>query len=227
MGNSRFLIRNTTPMLKLNDVSFSYGAEAVLSDIRLHVAKGEHVALMGESGCGKSTLLKIIYGVLDAGSGELFWNDGRILGPMYNLLPGGPHVKHLAQDFDLMPFTTVRENVGQYLSVRTPKKRAARTLELLELVQLEAFADTKVRYLSGGQQQRAALARVLAQEPELLLLDEPFGQIDSFLKNGLRRKLFHYFKERGITCVTATHDRNDVLPFADRVLVLRNGKAVA
>ena len=214
-------------MLQLNHVSFAYNNTPVLEDINLNIQKGEHVAVIGESGCGKSTLLKIVYGLLQLTSGEVYWGETQIMGPLYNLIPGESYMKYLAQDFDLMPFTTVKENVSQYLSVLKPKQLEIRTQELLEMIEMTAFAHTKVRNLSGGQQQRVALARVLAQEPQLLLLDEPFGHIDNFLKNSLRRNLFNYLKDQGIACLTVTHDHNDILPFADRVIVIKNHKIIA
>ncbi|QLG45439.1 ABC transporter ATP-binding protein [Costertonia aggregata] len=214
-------------MLQLDHVSFAYDEAPVLEDINLKVQKGEHISVIGESGCGKSTLLKIIYGLLHIKVGEVYWGERQIMGPLYNLIPGEPYMKYLAQDFDLMPYTTVEENISEFLSVFYPKKLKKRTKELLEMIEMEAFAKTKVQYLSGGQQQRVALARVLAQKPELLLLDEPFGHIDNFRKNSLRRNLFDYLKKRNIACVTATHDHNDILPYADRVIVLQDRKIIA
>ena len=136
-------------------------------------------------------------------------------------------MKYLSQDFDLMPFITVRENIAQYLSVFYPEELQTRTQELLEMIELADFASKKVKTLSGGQQQRVALARVLAQKPEVLLLDEPFGHIDNFLKNSLRRNIFKYAKDNKITCIVATHDHNDVLPFMDRMIVLRDTSIIA
>lgn len=214
-------------MLRLDHVSFRYNTSPVLEDIDLKVKQGQHVSIIGESGCGKSTLLKIIYGLLHVEDGALFWNDNRILGPNFNLVPGEPYMKYLSQDFDLMPFTMVEENVSQFLSVFEPEQLKERTQELLEMIELTEFAKVKVKYLSGGQQQRVALARVLAQRPEVLLLDEPFSHIDNFRKNSLRRNLFGYLKEKGVTVITATHDHNDMLPFADTVVVLKNGKIIA
>ncbi|KQC30658.1 sulfate/molybdate ABC transporter ATP-binding protein [Flagellimonas eckloniae] len=213
-------------MLKVHIDSFSYQDQLVLEDIRFQVAKGEHIALMGESGSGKSTLLKIIYGLLHVENGSIFWGEKEALGPNFNLVPGESYMKYLSQDFDLMPYTTVEENIGQYLSVFQIETHQQRTQELLGLIQLEAFAKTKVKNLSGGQQQRVALARVLAQEPEVLLLDEPFGHIDNFKRNSLRRNLFPYLKEKGITVLTASHDPNDVLPYAERTLILEKGKII-
>ncbi len=215
-------------MLQVNEVSFAYDNDIpVLENITLEVAKGEHVSIIGESGCGKSTLLKIIYGLLNIKVGEVYWNDTQVLGPSHNLVPGEPYMKYLSQDFDLMPYITVEENIGEFLSVFEPEEMKARTQELLEMLGMTDFAETKVRYLSGGQQQRVALARVLAQEPEILILDEPFSHIDNFRKNELRRNLFGYLKRKKITVLTATHDHNDMLPFADRVVVLRDRYIIA
>lgn len=214
-------------MLRVENVSFSYDKTPILRNININIQKREHVAIIGESGCGKSTLLKLIYGLMDLEQGEIYWKDEPILGPAYNLVPGAPFMKYLSQDFDLMPFITVAENVSQYLSVFYPEELKNRTSELLEMIEMTDFAHKKVKTLSGGQQQRVALARVLAQKPEVLLLDEPFGHIDNFLKNSLRRNIFKYLKENDITCVVATHDVNDVLPFADRAIVIRNNEIIA
>ena len=221
------LIKVIEHMLQVTDLSFAYDKDLVLEDIYFEITPGEHVSVIGESGCGKSALLKIIYGLLQLKQGSVFWKDIQVLGPLYNLVPGEPYMKYLSQDFDLMPYTTVAENISKFLSVFSPKESNARAKELLEMVELEAYAKTKVQFLSGGQQQRVALARVLAQEPEVLLLDEPFSHIDNFQKNSLRRNLFDYLKKRGITCITATHDHNDVLPFSDTVIVLKNGQIIA
>ncbi|MDT7828743.1 ABC transporter ATP-binding protein [Pricia sp. S334] len=215
-------------MLHLDHVSFSYAdGVPVLENIDFKVAKGEHVSIIGESGCGKSTLLKIVYGLLHIEIGEVHWNNVQVMGPSYNLVPGEPNMKYLSQEFDLMPYTTVKENVGEFLSVFEPEEMQFRIQELLDMLQMTDFADTKVRHLSGGQQQRVALARVLAQEPEVLLLDEPFSHIDNFRKNQLRRNLFGYLKRKNITILTATHDPLDILPFADRIMVLRDRNIIA
>ncbi|MBS9461383.1 ABC transporter ATP-binding protein [Flagellimonas sp. 389] len=214
-------------MLKVHIDFFAYQDQTILEDISFTVAKGEHLALMGESGSGKSTLLKVIYGLLHLENGTISWGKNQNLGPNYNLVPGESYMKYLSQDFDLMPFTSVAENIGQHLSVFEQETHEQRIQELLELIELEAYAETKVKNLSGGQQQRVALARVLAQEPEVLLLDEPFGHIDNFKRNTLRRNLFPYLKKKGITVLTASHDPNDVLPYAEQTLVLEQGKVVA
>jgi ABC-type sulfate/molybdate transport systems ATPase subunit len=213
-------------MLFVQDLTFSYLKDITLSNINFSLEKGKSLAIIGESGCGKSTLLKLIYGLFDLNDGQIFWNDIEVLGPKYNLIPGMDFMKYLAQDFDLMPFITVAENVGKYLSNIDSEKKWNRVKELLEIVEMEDFFDIKAKNLSGGQMQRVAIARVLALEPEVLLLDEPFSHIDNFRKNSLRRKLFAYLKEKQITCITATHDSTDVLSFADEVLIMKNGEII-
>jgi ABC-type sulfate/molybdate transport systems ATPase subunit len=213
-------------MLKIQNISFSYSKELTIHENTFSLEKGKNLAIIGESGCGKSTLLKLIYGLHDLKDGHIFWNDIEILGPKFNLIPGMDFMKYLAQDFDLMPFITVAENVGKYLSNIYPEQKQARILELLDIVDMNEFANVKVKYLSGGQMQRVAIARVLALEPEVLLLDEPFSHIDNFRKNTLRRKLFSYLKEQQITTLIATHDSTDILSFADEVLVIKNGEVI-
>lgn len=213
-------------MLEVKNISFSYNDNPVINNISFTIQKGQNVALIGESGCGKSTLLKLIYGLYDLGHGEIFYNGKQILGPKFNLIPGEDYIKYLAQDFDLMPYITVEENVGKYLSNIYKEKKQARVNELLEMVEMTDFANVKAKFLSGGQQQRVALARVLALEPEVLLLDEPFSQIDTFRKNTLRRNLFQYLKEKQITCIIATHDSKDVLAFANETIVMQEGNLI-
>lgn len=213
-------------MLKIHTISFKYDNKIVISDITFSLKKGKNLALIGESGCGKSTLLKLIYGLFDLDEGTIFWNDQVVLGPKYNLIPGMQYMKYLAQDFDLMPYITVAENVGKYLSNFFPEKKQERIFELLEIVEMTEYANVKAQFLSGGQMQRVALARVLALEPEVLLLDEPFSHIDNFRKNSLRRNIFKYLKEKQITTIIATHDSTDVLSFADAMIVMKNGGIV-
>lgn len=213
-------------MLEVLNINFSYLKEITISNCNFTLQKGKTLAVIGESGCGKSTLLKLVYGLYDLNSGEINWNGIPVLGPKFNLIPGMETMKYLAQDFDLMPFISVAENVGKYLSNIYPEAKNARINELLEIVEMQEFASVKAKFLSGGQMQRVAIARVLALEPELLLLDEPFSHIDNFRKNSLRRKLFAYLKQKEITCIVATHDSTDVLSFADEVLVMKEGTIV-
>ncbi|MFT5864065.1 MAG: iron(III) transport system ATP-binding protein [Flavobacteriales bacterium] len=213
-------------MLQLRKVAVHVSDRFHLESVDFSVNQGEAVAIIGESGCGKTSLLKVIYGLYDLDAGSIQWKDKFVSGPKENLVPGMPYMKYLSQGFDLMPFTSVVENIQKYLSRLTPETTAARTAELLEVVEMTAFAKAHVKTLSGGQKQRVALAQTLAKEPELLLLDEPFSHIDNFRKNKLRRSVFAYLKSKNITCLVATHDSTDVLAFTDKTIVMREGKIV-
>lgn len=214
-------------MLRVQNISFGYDDKKVIKQIDFTINKGQNIAIIGESGCGKSTLLKLIYGLYDLDEGQIYWNETEVLGTKYNLVPGMSFMKYLSQDFDLMPYITVAENVGKYLSNVHPENKKQRIEELLEIVEMSDFSNVKAKYLSGGQQQRVALARVLALEPEVLLLDEPFSQIDNFRKNALRRNLFAYLKSKEVTCIIATHDSTDALSFSDETIVMEDGCLLA
>lgn len=212
-------------MLKVNQVSFAYTKEKpTLQNISFEVKKGEQIAVIGESGCGKSTLLHLIYGKLGADQGDIFWNNKKILGPAYKLIPGEEDVKLLTQEFDLMPYTSVEANVKKHLSRVYPKENQVISDGLLKTVDMLPLAKVLVKNLSGGQKQRVAIAQALANKPKLLLLDEPFSHIDQFKKNQLRRNLFAFLKKENITCLFATHDATDMLSFSDKTLVLQSGK---
>ena len=213
-------------MLEINNISFSYDQIPILKNISFNLENGKNIAIIGESGCGKSTLLKLIYGMYNLNEGEIFFEGNQIFGPKHNLIPGEDYIKYLAQDFGLMPYISVAENIGKYLSNVDLQKKKIRIKELLDIVEMSEFENTKAQFLSGGQQQRVALAMVIAKKPKILLLDEPFSQIDSFRKNNLRRNLFHYLKRNYISCLIATHDCNDALSFSDETIVLRNGEIV-
>ena len=214
-------------MLQVKNLSFSYQESPILKNISFKVKEGDHVSIIGESGSGKSTLLKLLYGTYDLNEGYISWKDKAILGPKYNLIIGPEYMKYVAQEFDLMPFTSVSENIGEFLSNFYPEEKQERVVELLKVVELEPWAKTKVKLLSGGQKQRVALARAIAKQPEILLLDEPFSHIDNFKKRSLRRSLFQYLKEKNITCIVATHDKDDVISFSDVMIVLHESKILA
>ena len=214
-------------MLQVKNITFSYQKTPVLRDISFKVKPGDYLAIIGESGSGKSTLLKVLRGEYDLNKGHVFWKENEILGPKHNLVIGYDFIKYVAQEFELEPFISVAENIGQHLSNFYKEEKKERVAELLEIVELTAFAKTKVKTLSGGQKQRVALARALAKKPEIILLDEPFSHIDNFKKQTLRRNVFSYLKKQNISCIVATHDKDDVLGFADNMIVLNNNKIEA
>ena len=211
-------------MLKLDHISYAYdGGQSILKDISFALPQGEHLAVMGESGCGKSTLLKAIYGLIDV-QGSIYFCENRVWGPSRQLVPGYAAMKYLGQDCGLGPYHTVADNVGKFVLNPDREFKTERMAELTSLVGMQDFAQIKDLDLSGGEKQRVALAMALAQEPQLLLLDEPFSQVDNFRKNDLQRTLFAYLKERGISCVVATHDGKEALSFADKTLIMKGGE---
>lgn len=214
-------------MLSVQNVSFNYKDKPTLSNLSFEVKEGEVLAVVGESGSGKSTLLKLIYGEHDVSQGSISWKKENILGPKNKLVVGHDFMKYVSQEFDLMPFITVAENIGSHLSNFFPKQKQKRIKELLAVVGLSDYSNQKVKDLSGGQKQRVALAKALAKQPEIVLLDEPFSHIDSFKKRTLRKDLFRFLKSNNIACIVATHDKDDVLSFADCMMVLHNGQVVS
>ncbi|MCK0131973.1 ABC transporter ATP-binding protein [Flavobacteriaceae bacterium F08102] len=214
-------------MLKVANISFSYQSTPVIEEISFDLEAGKILAIAGESGSGKSTLLKLIYGQYDLNQGAISWQGNEILGPKFNLIPGPDFIKMVSQEFDLMPFTDVAQNVGTFLSNFNLKEKAARTAELLEVVGLTPYAKTKVKYLSGGQKQRVALAKALAKQPTILLLDEPFSHIDNLKKNELRKHVFDYIRKEKITAIIASHDKCDVISHADYMLFIDAGRTLA
>ena len=146
-------------MLQVNNITFGYSKnKTVLENFNFSLKKGEHLCVMGESGCGKSTLLKAVYGLLDLNNGTIFWDENQVLGPEFHLVPGMSFFKYVAQDFDLMPYISVSENIKKFLSRFYPEESEKRTQELLDVIEMKAFENEKVKNLSGGQKQRVAIA---------------------------------------------------------------------
>lgn len=214
-------------LLEINNLYFSYSKEKPLfQNLTLRFDEGKIIALAGESGCGKSTLLSLIYGLLDWQSGDIVFEDEKLMGPKGNLVPGEAKMKFVAQNFDLMPYATVAENVGKFISNINLTKKRETVAELLEVVGLEEFSHILPKYLSGGQQQRVAIARALSVLPKLLILDEPFSNLDFPRKIELREKLFRYVKQQNISLIISTHELQDIIPWLDQIVVLENGRLV-
>lgn len=207
-------------MLEVAITNFTYDKEQILKNLKFKIQTHEHLAILGESGSGKSTLLHLIYGLLELPQGVILWNGEALEGPTKKLIPGHEFMKLVAQEFDIMPYITVAENIGSYLSKQDIEADEQRIDELLEVVDMQAYKHEFVKNLSGGQKQRVALAKALANTPEILLLDEPFSHIDMLRKTKLRRKLFTYLKTNNIGCIYATHDSDEALAFSDKILLL-------
>lgn len=211
-------------LLEINNLSFSHYEKPLLfKNFNLQIEENKIIALAGESGCGKSTLLSLIYGLLNWEEGDIIFDGRQLLGPKGNLVPGEPDMKFVAQNFDLMPYATVAENVGKFLSNINLAKKRETVKELLEVVGMEEYADVLPKYLSGGQQQRVAIARALSVLPKLLLLDEPFSNLDFARKIELREKLFTYVKNNNISLIISTHELQDALPWLDQIIILKDG----
>lgn len=214
-------------LLDIQQLSFSYSPEKPLfQDLNLQISEGKITAIAGESGCGKSTLLNLIYGLLNWDSGEIIFDGRKLLGPKGNLVPGEPQMKHVAQNFDLMPYATVAENVGKFISNIHLQAKKEKVSELLEVVGMQEFANILPKNLSGGQQQRVAIARALSVTPKILLLDEPFSQLDYSRKIQLRERLLEFIKKEKISLLISTHEVQDIMPWLDQIIILQNGKII-
>ncbi|MDF2553152.1 MAG: transporter [Chryseobacterium sp.] len=214
-------------LLEINNLHFSHTKEKTLfQNFNLKLGEGKTIALAGESGCGKSTLLSLIYGLLNWEEGEITFEGKKLMGPKGNLVPGEAEMKFVAQNFDLMPYATVAENVGKFISNINFAKKKETVNELLDVVGLSEFANVLPKNLSGGQQQRVAIARALSVLPKLLLLDEPFSHLDFARKIELREKLFRYVKDKNISLIISTHELQDIIPWLDQIVILENGRLI-
>ena len=211
--------------IDIRNVSKSFGSFAALKDVTLEVKTGELLALLGPSGSGKTTLMRIIAGLESPDSGSILFQGEDAT----NRHVRERRVGFVFQHYALFRHMSVLENVAFGLRVRPRKLRPSnadikkRVMELLKLVQLEGLAGRYPSQLSGGQRQRVALARALAVEPRVLLLDEPFGALDAKVRVELRRWLRRFHDELGITSVFVTHDQEEALEVADRVVVMNQG----
>ncbi|MBT2621108.1 ABC transporter ATP-binding protein [Chryseobacterium sp. ISL-6] len=214
-------------LLEINNLYFSHREDQPLfQNLNIRFEEGKIIALAGESGCGKSTLLNLIYGLLDWESGEIIFDGIPLLGPKGNLVPGEAEMKFVAQNFDLMPYSTVADNVGKFISNINLAKKSETVAELLEVVGLEEYGNVFPKNLSGGQQQRVAIARSLSVLPKLLILDEPFSNIDFPRKIELRERLFRYVKQHNISLIISTHELQDIMPWVDQIVILQNGRLI-
>lgn len=214
-------------LLDINQLQFGYTKDKFLfQDFNFSVKKGEIIALAGESGCGKSTLLGLIYGLYDWQHGSIIFKEKLLKGPKGNLVPGEADMKLVAQHYDLMQYGNVYDNVGKYISNINLKEKKEKVDQLLEAVGMLEFSKTIPKQLSGGQQQRVAIARALAVMPELLLLDEPFSNLDTSRKFELRDRFFSLVKSWGITLIISTHNLEEVMPWVDRIAILQDGQLV-
>ncbi len=212
-------------MIRLSGVSKGYGPTGAIDHVSLDVARGAFVALLGPSGSGKTTLLRLVAGLEMPDSGEI-WIDGRTA---QGVAPGKRGIGFVFQGYALFQHMTVAENIGFGLRVRG-RDRAGIALvveRMLAMMRLQGLGARLPAQLSGGQRQRVALARALAIEPRILLLDEPFGALDRQVREELRVSLKRIQSELGITTLFVTHDQEEAIALADRVVILNQGRLAA
>ncbi|KJS23216.1 MAG: ABC transporter [Clostridiaceae bacterium BRH_c20a] len=212
--------------VKIKGLNFRYknAKEETINDFHLRINKGEIVSILGQSGSGKSTVLRLVAGLEMPGSGSIIINNVVMVDDNNFVLPEKRGVGMVFQDYALFPHLTVEENVMFGLKKIDRKAKKVRVGEVLALVNLKEFSKRYPYELSGGQQQRAALARALAPQPSLLLLDEPFSNLDKDLQLKIREELKGILKATGITAIFVTHDQSDAKALADYIVILEKGK---
>ena len=211
-------------MVRLSGVSRSYGPVRAVKGLDLEVRRGGILALLGPSGCGKTTTLRLIAGFETPDSGTVEVGGRTVAGPQANVPPEKRRVGMVFQDYALFPHLSVEQNVAYGLP--SGKKRKGRVEEVLALTHLEGLGDRMPHELSGGQQQRVALARALAPEPAVVLLDEPFSNLDASLRVRVRSEMREILRDAGATAVFVTHDQEEALSLADEVAVIMRGTVV-
>ena len=209
--------------IEVRNLTFAYAEKQppVIDRFSLSLEKGEIVGILGPSGCGKSTLLRLIAGLEMPDKGAISVAGKRVADENRFVQPEKRGVGMVFQDYALFPHLTVRRNVGFGLHRLPKKERTARIREMLELVRMTGFEDRYPHELSGGQQQRVALARALAPNPDVLLMDEPFSNLDADLRVSIRGELRSILRKVGMTCLIVTHDRDDVEAICDRSIVMK------
>lgn len=211
-------------MLSLSDIAIQFGDNRVVSGVDLSLQKGELGSLLGASGSGKTSILKAIAGFKELANGEILLRDQVVSSPTSLVPPENRNIGMMFQDLALFPHLNVKENVAFGLRNLTKELQQKKVQEMLTLVSLEGFENREIYELSGGQQQRIALARALAPEPSLLLLDEPFSSLDTELRTQLTKQIRVILKEQGVTALLVTHDQQEAFTFSDKIAVLQDGR---
>lgn len=212
------------PYLRLQGIRKNFGAATVLNDVNLDIREGELVTLLGPSGCGKSTLLRCIAGLTELDEGGI-WLDSKDIS---NLPPRSREIGMVFQSYALFPNLTVSENIGYGMKMKGIAKaaRGQRVEELLELIDMSDKRNAYPQHLSGGQQQRVALARSLAVQPKVLLLDEPLSALDAKIRKNLRAEIREIQKKFNMTTIFVTHDQEEALTLSDRICLMNQGNIV-
>jgi iron(III) transport system ATP-binding protein len=211
-----------TPALRIQDLRRSYGPITAVDGLSLELRTGEMLSLLGPSGCGKTTVLRLVAGLEEPDGGTIEIAGRRVAGPGASVPPERRRVGMVFQDHALFPHLSVADNVAY--GIRRDPDRAVRVRELLELVSLPDAGDRMPHELSGGMQQRVAIARALAPRPDVILLDEPFSNLDAALRTQLRGELREILRSAGASAVLVTHDQDEALTLGDRMAVMVRGR---
>ena len=214
--------------LEMKDIKFYYNKNEnnILDKFNLSIKNGKTLSILGESGSGKSTILRLIAGLEKPSKGEIYIDKKIMNGKITFISPENRKVGMVFQDYALFPHMTVYENIKFGISDLKKDIRDKKIINTLKLVELLDYKDKYPHQISGGQQQRTALARAIVTEPKILLLDEPFSNLDTNLKHNIRNKLSKIISKINITTIIVSHDKQDALSLADELIILKNGKIV-
>lgn len=215
--------------VNINNINFKYknSKENIINNFSLQIEKGKIVAILGQSGSGKSTILRIISGLENPYSGSIEI-DGKVMKDKnIDVPPEKRGIGMVFQDYALFPHLKVKDNIKYGLLKKDKKEKEKIMEEMLELVEMKEHKDKYPHELSGGQQQRVALARALAPKPSILLLDEPFSNLDANLREQIRSDLKSIIHKANITSIFVTHDKEDAKVLADQIVILEKGKTIS
>ena len=209
-------------ILELKELNKKFD-KPVLKDVNLEIEQGQIVSILGKSGSGKSTLLNIIAGFEKANSGSLCINEQVIFDKKKNMEPQDRNIGFVFQNYALFPHLNVKENL--LFGVKNKKDKTL-VIELLEMVDLEGYEKKYPHELSGGEQQRISIARVLATDPDIILLDEPFSSVDTLLKAQIEKELLTLIKKSGKTAIFVTHDAKEAMAISDKIAFIEEGEII-
>ena len=208
--------------LHVTNLSVKIAGRTAIQDVTLSLNKGQKLGIMGHTGSGKSTLLKAIGGLAQCSTGAVYLDGEKVPGPLEKLIPGHPKIAYLSQYFELRPNYFVHEQL-EYANTLQPEEAA----DIYEVCQIANLLGRKTTELSGGERQRIALARLLTMQPQLLLLDEPFSHLDFEHRQVIKQVIERAVRHFGLTCVLVSHEPADVLPWAEKLAIIEDGRLVA
>jgi ABC-type Fe3+/spermidine/putrescine transport system ATPase subunit len=224
------LLTDTTKLLKnkkllqIKNIGFSYQNKQVLKNISFEIPQGHTASILGENGSGKSTLLRLIGGYLSPDEGEILFEGIKVQGPEQKLIPGHDKIKMVFQDFKLAFRQTVRENIYGLLPPFIEEEKQYRTDKLLTKFNLLHLSEKKVEEISGGEKQKLSIARAMALEPKIILMDEPFSNLDTFIRDEVENIVFNALKDLRISVIQITHDPIDALRYSDEIIILKDSQ---